>query len=769
MSISPTRANRSVSVRDLEDNRSSGDGFLPKNDRDRYDTRTDGASPLPFGSARDFISSPPLGGAVNTSGTAGMLEVTFSPSKSVRETKGSTSLKNSNVRRGGIQPQHQPSVHGGSSYRFTLNACGPQPGSGIATVSSMPGSDHWSLVSNGLNVPATQAGPRRSQAMNANHLLNFHYGSIPRSFPQQKLPPPRRQHKIKLYNKDLFLQANYKFVIYDSGNYIIEAIDPDKMFPWEDVVCMKYSTPLPVQCPICLESPLCPQITSCGHIYCYACILRYLDMGKEDYEGESWKKCPMCFALISSKDLYTVQLERVQLFHVGDHAEFALLSRSKDSTTPLLHCHDSADSSCSGASNLFSKYILTSDVELSVRDAKAALLDWLNKAEAGVVDDLEKLPYVCAALEQLDERMKIWKERLVFSGSPTHDNLLSCSPKVMNKPYSSKSHSFHSTFVMKHDRMVRSLEIESKHMKPDVPGSSSDKLHSDMPSGSSELRHDLREHLGSDSNSCKDSGVQDTYAFYQAIDGQPLILHPLNMRCLLHHFGNHDMLPPRISGQILELVTVTQSEAMRKRYRHLSHFPLTTTFQFCEIDLSETLPHAALAPFMEEIMKREKQRKQLAKKERHEKAKAEAADRAEVASLREMLNPTNQRYLTNEDTIFLLDEFEALGTGAPTLASSSMNCDAKLFSNVTRLGFAAGHDSPMLRAEVSANLSRKVDSTQEPSCSQGSRPIDMLSFASVLSTKKSAGVPEKQHSNGTSKKGKKPSRVLLSTAGGRRY
>lgn len=35
----------------------------------------------------------------------------------------------------------------------------------------------------------------------------------------------------------------------------------------------------------------------------------------------------------------------------------------------------------------------------------------------------------------------------------------------------------------------------------------------------------------------------------------------------------------RVSGTILQLETITQSEAMRRRYRYLSHFSLTTTFQ----------------------------------------------------------------------------------------------------------------------------------------------------------------------------------------------
>lgn len=36
------------------------------------------------------------------------------------------------------------------------------------------------------------------------------------------------------------------------------------------------------------------------------------------------------------------------------------------------------------------------------------------------------------------------------------------------------------------------------------------------------------------------------FSLYQAADGQHMILHPLNMKCLLHHYGSHDMLPHRL-------------------------------------------------------------------------------------------------------------------------------------------------------------------------------------------------------------------------------
>lgn len=254
---------------------------------------------------------------------------------------------------------------------------------------------------------------RRAQMISGNHLLNFHYDSISRPQYRPPPPPPRRQRKIKPYNKDLFLQANYKFVVLDTGNYMPESMDPDKMLQWEDIICVRYSTPFPVQCPICLEYPLCPQITSCGHIFCFPCILRYLLMGEEDHKGDCFKRCPLCFVMISLKELYTIHIEYVKQCSVGDTIEFMLLTREKDSFVPSQK-HKQESSVLPGSINEiydpFSKFTFTSDVDLSVRNAISDLDGWLVRADSGLVDDLEKLPYVCAAMEQLEQRKKYWNE-----------------------------------------------------------------------------------------------------------------------------------------------------------------------------------------------------------------------------------------------------------------------------------------------------------------------------------------------------------------------
>ncbi|XP_009405452.2 uncharacterized protein LOC103988593 isoform X1 [Musa acuminata AAA Group] len=674
-----------------------------------------------------------------------------------------------------------------AASQFRSNQFGPSQGNERPPANAkFVHSGNLATRPSGLHGNAGQSATRRNNVINANHLLNFYYDPISRSEPRI---PPRRQQKIKPYNKDLFLQANYKFVVLDRGGCEIKSMDPDKMLHWEEVICVRYSTPLLVQCPICLDTPLCPQITSCGHIYCFPCILRYMLMGEENHKGECWKKCPLCFTVISTKDLYTVLIENVKQFGVGDHAHFTLLIRPKVSVFPVLkkkQVESSTPCTTDGLCDLFSKFVLTSDVELSVREAKSDLYDWLHKADSGLVDDLEKLPYVCAALEQLEERMKAWMEQQTDSTIPLRDHV---TPSVNSKTsLSSKNRNSHALnltsnlgnaesyayesgigmvcYIPDHEKTgsstgnAESYAFADSTLLPLAANSEQLENSNEVPLSHNQDESFQQEEMTSqrNSHSCSGGTERDSYTFYQATDGQHLILHPLNMKCLLHHYGSYDLLPPSISGEILELETVTQSEAMRRRYRYLSHFSLTTTFQLCEIDLRDLLPSSSLAPFLDEMKKREKQRHRLARKENDERARAEAA------SAQLNLISSAQRQLTHKDVVFSSDDFEALGANiAPS--SSPPTGERKLFSDVTRLGFAAAHDSPSLRAEESADVSGDV---AEASHVYAPRPMTTSSFATILSSACDVESSEQQTS-AQGKKGKKPNRVLLSTASSRRY
>lgn len=144
-----------------------------------------------------------------------------------------------------------------------------------------------------------------------------------------------------------------------------------------------------------------------------------------------------------------------------------------------------------------------------------------------------------------------------------------------------------------------------------------------------------------------DTSSSEVYSFYQQTNGIYVVLHPLNMKCLLKEFAEpkpkeeveerdevcaawaeapslasasspvagvrYDLLPERIHGRVLDVEHVVMDDEMQKRYRFLSHLPRFCDFYLCELDLSELLSPATLSAFRGEIKKRERQRKQKQK------------------------------------------------------------------------------------------------------------------------------------------------------------
>ncbi|KAM0006348.1 putative RING-finger protein Mag2/Rnf10 [Helianthus debilis subsp. tardiflorus] len=129
-------------------------------------------------------------------------------------------------------------------------------------------------------------------------------------------------------------------------------------------------------------------------------------------------KCHLCFMMISSKDLYTVYIENVKQ-----------------------HCVDA---------------------ELSVRKARSELDSWLARAESGLVDDLERLPYVCAAIEQLEER-NIGRKKGILMG-PTPVTMLDQTAAV-DEPIDGQGEILSSSYEDNKGRQMPSDSFADKKMK----------------------------------------------------------------------------------------------------------------------------------------------------------------------------------------------------------------------------------------------------------------------------------------------------------------
>uniref|UniRef100_M4BQ12 Uncharacterized protein n=1 Tax=Hyaloperonospora arabidopsidis (strain Emoy2) TaxID=559515 RepID=M4BQ12_HYAAE len=148
----------------------------------------------------------------------------------------------------------------------------------------------------------------------------------------------------------------------------------------------------------------------------------------------------------------------------------------------------------------------------------------------------------------------------------------------------------------------------------------------------------------------EEGGSGDAYSFYQIANGTYVILHPLNVKCLLKEFSDqkqpqqqgesindahktdleavwiqevassetirpnrYHLLPERISGRVLDIEHMVMNDEALKRYRFLSHLPRFCDFYICELDLTSQLSPPTLNAFQNELKKRSKQRKQKLK------------------------------------------------------------------------------------------------------------------------------------------------------------
>lgn len=54
------------------------------------------------------------------------------------------------------------------------------------------------------------------------------------------------------------------------------------------------------------------------------------------------------------------------------------------------------------------------------------------------------------------------------------------------------------------------------------------------------------------------------FFMYQAGDGQWVYMDPLNLKCLLFHYGSYEACPPQITARVLEIESIEQTESTRR-------------------------------------------------------------------------------------------------------------------------------------------------------------------------------------------------------------
>ena len=145
--------------------------------------------------------------------------------------------------------------------------------------------------------------------------------------------PPRRRSsgpRPPPYDKNKFLQANFRFVVSDAIDLATYRRDADLMLKWDDVIQVEMLTSADIQCPISLECPpTCAQITPCGHVFTFPAVMQhFLHHGGPQLLRAA--PCPLCGQLIAARELRLVNIIHVDPPRVDQALTLQLLRRPRD-------------------------------------------------------------------------------------------------------------------------------------------------------------------------------------------------------------------------------------------------------------------------------------------------------------------------------------------------------------------------------------------------------------------------------------------------------
>ena len=122
-----------------------------------------------------------------------------------------------------------------------------------------------------------------------------------------------------------------------------------------------------------------------------------------------------------------------------------------------------------------------------------------------------------------------------------------------------------------------------------------------------------------------------TYYFYQSASGDPIFLHPLDIRILLSHFGSYASFPDIIAMPITGRSEGTVDDGLRKRCKYLAHMPAGADVVFVEADLESVVGKGALSGFEGALRARKTKRKEKERKDERNRLKSEEKAREQLA------------------------------------------------------------------------------------------------------------------------------------------
>ncbi|KAJ8503379.1 hypothetical protein ONZ45_g10899 [Pleurotus djamor] len=548
--------------------------------------------------------------------------------------------------------------------------------------------------------------PKRASKMpsnqNLNHLLNFTLA------PQGSLSLRVTYHggagRLRTMGSGI---KSYRFVMNPTGDYTVHFADPDMQvffFQWQDIlqVIIPRSSALAsassgseeghTSCPICLEPPTAPRMTKCGHVFCFPCILHYLNTS-----DNKWARCPICFDSVNEKQLKSVKwFDGASSFQDDEQAEDVPCSSSSVSTqhysaTPregslmrmrlmqrpqittlalprsntwpsdLLPPHQAPFHFLPDVYD-FAKFMLATPDYL-IHDLTQELTDLAaeRRTMSGFNDDLGVV-FVDAADAKI--RHQIEKASALESS-----HLKSLVDKA-----SQEQRDIERRFVDQERKqridsekdVYDEMEIPQEFLATKSLGFALPTIDAKPPPSPNPGRTTPKQRR----NLNPPPPSTSTYYFYQAASGFPVYLHPLDIKILVAHFNGYASFPDVITFRVEALSEGTVNDDLRKRCKYLAHLPEGADVVFVEADLESVVGKAGLSNFEGPLRMRRARRKEKGKKDDRAKARAEGRERERERDLRNGNGNTRRDWVREDYLAFTTDPPISTPTGGAAVVAN---------------------------------------------------------------------------------------------------
>jgi hypothetical protein len=206
-------------------------------------------------------------------------------------------------------------------------------------------------------------------------------------------------------------------------------------------------------------------------------------------------------------------------------------------------------------------------------------------ADANGWGSSEEMPFIEKSLDQILEKKKHLSQQNTTElelAIQTSDMMFEAVAKYAKKHGKASSHQHQHQTQAQVMTQKEQEQVPEAYLQYQISHQEGQDINEDQPvsTAASTAIHQQR-HTNNDNTPATD------FYFYQAIDGQHVYLHPLDIRILKHEFGEYSKFPHQLQVQATNVQESTLTEDLRKKCKYLGHLPLACDVTFMEINVKD--------------------------------------------------------------------------------------------------------------------------------------------------------------------------------------